>query len=99
MSNPSHDKDNAERAYEYLFMQYISSMTRFLSSRDSSIRKDICNQIFLMSLLKSEFGIHLSNCGQSELMNEYYETVVRKVKSLIEAENEQPLAELIRIPK
>lgn len=99
MPNPSHDKDNAERAYEYIFMQYISSMTRFLSNRDSSIRKDICNQIFLMSLLKSEFGIHLSNCGQSELMNEYYETVARKVKSLIETEKEQHLTELIRIPK
>lgn len=99
MPNPSHDKDNAERAYEYVFMQYIGSMTRYLSNRDLSIRRDIYNQIFLMSLLKSEFGIHLNSCCQSELMNEFYDSIVRKVKSLVETNDEQYVLELIRIPK
>lgn len=95
-------KDSAESAYQYIFMQYINTVTNYLSAATDVALKTITDQIFLLRLLKNEFGIGLDNCEDSEMNNSYYKSVCDKAKSVSESKSSKDdalLKHLLRIPR
>lgn len=95
-------KDSAESAYQYIFMQYIDTITNYLSGATGIALKAITDQIFLMRLLKNEFGIGLDNCEDSEMNNSYYKSICDKAKSVSESKGSKDnalLKYLLHIPK
>ena len=89
-------KDDAELAYSWLFTQYISALHRICNIKNSDPTIDILGDespahteiytakrcIFLMKLLRTEFGITMYTADESEYLQTQNETVWNRIFSL-----------------
>lgn len=90
-------KDNAEAAYDYVFMDYVSKLNEYISSPTHEGKKSVTTLLFLMKLLKSEFGIGLTSCDSTVLFSKYYDSLMSKLNSTENVPDN--ISELMAIPK
>ena len=88
-------KDDAELAYSWIFGQYISALHRICNIKisdptinilgeESPAHSDIFSAkrcIFLMKLLRTEFGITMYTADESEYLQTQNETVWNRIEA------------------